>query len=326
MSMLHPATGGKHRAPRKTAQIRIATPVHDENVAAAFAELAAEIERCATALIRRCDERNIHALRVATRRARVLLWSLHPWIDEGISVQCARDLKHIAARLAPMRDLDVVARLLMRIARKAGLTAQQSRQLHARLAGERRRERRALRSLFQSAEERERIRSACLALRRKSLVRDVAGDAIESWRRRILRGVAKVNKRARRSRTEDLHSLRIRARRSRYALEFLGAIAPRDDLQRMAELHASLGRYCDARLAATWLKGNGESLGEELRKPLQRTARKIATRRARRVRKSLERHGCHRSLSGGRAHCASLLADELFSSHPPENPARRRPR
>lgn len=268
-------------------QIRIAAPVHNGNVAAAFVELAAEIAHCAAALVHRCDERNVHALRVATRRARALLWSLRPWIDEGISVRCTRDLKGIAAELAPMRDLDVVGRFLARIGREAGLTAQQSRQLGARLASQRRRERRALRSLFQSAQARERTRSVCLALRRESLVRDVAGDELESWQWRILRSVAKVGRRARRSRTGDLHSLRILARRSRYALEFLGPIAPREDLQRMAELHASLGRYCDARLAATWLESGGECLGEELRKPLQRTARKIATRRARRVRKSL---------------------------------------
>lgn len=250
-------------------------------------DAAADISRCEATLLRRCDERNVHALRVATRRARALLWSLHAWTDKGINDRCARDLKRIAAGLAPMRDLDVVARFLTRVARKATPTTRQRRQLADHLARERTRERRAQRAWLQSAQARGRIRRVCLALRRQSLLHDVAANTMGLWQRHILRSVAKVDQRAQRVKRKNLHSLRILAKRSQYALEVLGAIAPRDDLQRMAELHASLGRYCDARLATAWLKSHRELLGDELTEPLLRAAREIARRRARRVRKSL---------------------------------------
>jgi CHAD domain-containing protein len=279
--------------------------VHDQGSGRLAATLSARMRRAAatiardkTALIGNCGERNVHALRVATRRARALLWSAKPWVVTDIYKESSKRLRRLSATLAPARDLDVLADILTtQIAQQADLSEKQLSQLRARIAPSKLRARRELRATIRSNDFDKRVRRICDLFRHRTSLRKTTPDSADPWRQRILRSVAKLDKRARAARTTQLHALRVRAKRCRYAIELLGAPAPRSIIRRLRRIQAVLGRYCDARLAALWLDTDRAAFGKRLQGRLRRAAHQIVARRARRSK---------RLLSGG---CAAVSED-----------------
>jgi CHAD domain-containing protein len=243
--------------------------------------VAAQLTQRANALGRRCDRRNVHALRVAARRARALLWTMKPWIDRSLYKECARQLKAITSVLGPMRDMDVLAEIMpLQIATRARLSSAQARWLGTDIGAQRARCRQLLRSAIRSDEFQDRIGKLEDVLLSRSLLRKDLPVEATPWILRMRRDVSRLERRARRAGKKDLHRIRLRAKRCRYALELLGPAAPQKALRQMKKLQASLGRYCDMRLAAAWLKRPGSLHDQVLRKRLLRVARTLVHQQA----------------------------------------------
>jgi CHAD domain-containing protein len=243
---------------------------------------ARQLDRCAADLRRRCDRDSVHALRVATRRARALLWSMKPWLRRGRYRAISGRLQDLARRLAPLRDMDVLAEFIpARPAAKAGLDDGQLQQLRVELRHSRARIRRRLVAEIHSGAFRQAVQEIHDQLGAgRMLIRKTAADGSERWRARILRGLARLNRQCRRARRRDLHQIRIHAKRCRYSLEALGPQGLRGPLRRLQAIQNALGRYCDARLAAAWLQSPDSIHDRTLRRRLLRAVRIQKDRRA----------------------------------------------
>jgi CHAD domain-containing protein len=245
-------------------------------------DVAVQLVRCDAALRRRCDRDSVHALRVATRRARAVLWSMKPWIRRQRYRAAAANLRAIARLIAPMRDMDVLMdSVLARVFAKAGLSSREWHQVRADLLRSRRRIRNEMRLAIDSGrfrqimQETDALLRAGPALRRRSVP-----EACDCWRKRVVRGLAGFDRQARQARRKDLHRIRILAKRCRYSLEALGRQASRSSLHRLRDIQNALGRYCDARLAAAWLKSAESVRAKALRERLLQAARVQKKRRA----------------------------------------------
>jgi CHAD domain-containing protein len=249
---------------------------------AQFSSAALMLDRCEANLRRRCDRGSVHALRVALRRTRALLWSVKPWIKRDCYRVLAQQLKSISRQLAPQRDIDVLADTLMtQVASKARLSSAEQRLLSEDIRLHRVKVRRNLLAATRSVEYRQRSRKVReLLAGGPALFRKSVPTTAVPWKKRILRGVARFDRLLHRAGRRDLHRVRIRAKRCRYSLEALGPDAPRRSLHHMKSIQTSLGCYCDARLAAEWLQLQAPLHDRALRKRLLRAARTLVKQRA----------------------------------------------
>jgi CHAD domain-containing protein len=229
----------------------------------------------------RCDVRSVHALRVAARRLRSLLWSVKPWVRRGPSRACIRHLKAVSSLFAPQRDCDVLQDIvLVQAAGRAGLSRTERLRTRVDIQQQRAKIRRSLRAAVGSAGYQQCGRQIHDLLAGRSLFRKSVPTRTGPWRERILRKVDSLEVQGRCAGRKDLHRIRILARRCRYSLEALGPDAPRRAHERMKTLQDVLGQYCDARLAVAWLE-HPESLQDAmLRKRLLRATRLLAGQRA----------------------------------------------
>jgi CHAD domain-containing protein len=251
---------------------------------------ASRLRRCDTSVRPRCDQRSVHALRVATRRARALLWSTKPWIVEKHYRACTKQLKFIACELAPLRNLDVASHLLRRIAKQAGIRGVDARRVRDDIDRRRLEAREALMTTIRSPQFRQSVAAASDTLRNRSLLRNTTPDALDPWRKRVLRGAEKLEKQMQRANSKKrLHRLRIRVKRCRYALEALDSAAPRRMVRRLRRVQAILGRYCDARLVTRWIDEDDAPGDRALRKRLRSFARANLDKQADHVRRKLRR-------------------------------------
>ena len=239
------------------------------------------LEHCEAALRGRCDASRVHALRVAVRRLRALLWSIKPWVRRDRYRSCTGHLKALARLLAPARDFDVIREVLLsQVTEKPGVAG--SRQLLGADTTRQRMElRRSLRAAIRTARYEQGSRQLRELLVSPGLFRASMPTKAAPWRRRVLRDVARFDKQARCATNKDLHRIRIHAKRCRYSLEALAPDAPRKALHRLKILQTVLGSFCDARLAVKWLEGRDCLHDQSLRKRLLRTARALARQRAR---------------------------------------------
>jgi CHAD domain-containing protein len=242
---------------------------------------ASRFERCEADLCQRCDTRSVHALRVAARRLRALLWSMKPWIRRDLYKDCLGHLKVVSRQLAPVRDLDVLREVVReQVAGKAGLSAGELRQLDADLGRQRKNARLALRRAIHAVQFRQHSRHLGELLADAALFRRSVPASVLPWERRILRGVDHLERRCRRAVRKELHRIRILAKRCRYSLEALGPRVPRKTRRRMRQLQTLLGNYCDMRLAVSWLQ-QSDSLHDRPRQArLLRAAQVLARQRA----------------------------------------------
>ncbi|MGB8693015.1 MAG: CHAD domain-containing protein, partial [Steroidobacteraceae bacterium] len=228
---------------------------------------------------------SVHALRVAARQARALLWSAKPWLIRRHYESCLTHLKWLSSGLGPLRDIDVTARLLLYpIARHAQLSSAQRHTLAILIARARRELRQTLWGRQGGAGAAAHTRMVCRLLRSPQLLRRSAPDALAPWRRRILHAVRRCERRLRKARTSELHKLRIRTKHCRYALEALGERAPAAAVLELRRMQRALGRYVDLQLAAAWCetRAAGE-LDRKLRRRIRRSARSLARRQARAI-------------------------------------------
>jgi CHAD domain-containing protein len=219
------------------------------------------------ALIERQPERGapatpeaVHQIRIATRRLRIALRLFSALLPPRAVTRLGKELRWFARALGTVRDLDVHTEALRARVESAGATtAQALGGYELALRRERLAARDVLKDLFSSGRYAELISSLA------ELLEDAPNPAaLRRWRSFTVRtGAARYLKRARKQvvkfgrdlvhdgTAEQLHRLRIRAKRLRYALEFF--IEPYPALEPAARatkaLQDVLGAHQDARMA-----------------------------------------------------------------------------
>jgi CHAD domain-containing protein len=203
---------------------------------------------------------DVHQSRIATRRLRVALRLFGALLPPRAVARLGKELRWLAGALGAVRDLDVHTDALHEHLESAGAAAaQQLGGYELALRRERLAARDALKDLFSSNRYTE------LTSDLAALLEDAPSPAaVRRWRSFTVRaGAARYLKRARKhvvklgrelgrdATPEDLHRLRIRAKRLRYALEFF--IEPYPELAFAAKatkaIQDVLGAHQDARTA-----------------------------------------------------------------------------
>lgn len=203
----------------------------------------------------------LHQLRVATRRLRAVFRLFGPLLPGRYAATAQRDLAWLATAIGAVRDLDVLgdavrrraARLDPELRRALGpvgvaLHEQRSRAL-ATLATtlDARRGRRLLDGLGTFAESR-------APVGRGTRLGDLAANLLRPHVRAVLRTARRLGPEAS---PDELHRLRVRVKRLRYALETLRSLGDksvRELLARLERLQDVLGKGQDAATGAAWLR------------------------------------------------------------------------
>jgi CHAD domain-containing protein len=206
------------------------------------------------------DPEELHQMRVATRRLRAFLRAARPMLDEEWAESLRTEVGWLGSVLGPVRDLDVLLE-----------------HLHSDASGLEPKERRALRRIFRRLEqERADDRSAMLAAlqtdRYLALLDrlEAAAEApvfVEGAEEMSLRNIAadefkRLRKAVRGLETEpaddDLHEIRIRGKRARYAAELAEPVVGKPATRFIREAKALqdvLGEHQDAVVAEERLRG-----------------------------------------------------------------------
>lgn len=203
----------------------------------------------------------VHQLRVATRRLRAALRLFAPLLPAQFAGATHRDLAWLAAAIGAVRDLDVLNETIRRRAarldpelRRAlgplGVTLHEERQRALAQLGstlDARRARRLLGRLASFADSR-------TPGGRRARLGDVARDLIRPQVRAVTRAGRRLGPEAEAS---ELHRVRVRVKRLRYALETLRSLGDRSVrglLARLERLQDVLGKGQDATTAIAWLR------------------------------------------------------------------------
>jgi CHAD domain-containing protein len=207
------------------------------------------------------DVESVHQLRVATRRLRATLDLFAPVMHKTFVESAQRDLGWLGRAIGAVRDLDVLADAV------AGRAAQLDLELRGALGpltlaiGERRAAAHAalLGSLGSLRCRRLRAGLAAFAdspppARRQERLGELAPDLVRPLLRHVLRAGRRIDAD---SPPEDLHRLRVRAKRLRYALETLRGRDGKPiakSIRRLMRLQDVLGEHQDAITQITWLR------------------------------------------------------------------------
>ena len=209
------------------------------------------------------DPEDVHQARVGTRRLRSDLRTFAPVLDESWLAALRDDLRWLAGSLGAVRDSDVLdERLRHQAAGMAGSTARVEATLFRQLAAERDRARAALAEAMASPRYVALLDELVAAARAPRL-----GDGADRRAPRVVPKLVARPWRKLRSQVkglpaepsaDDLHQVRIRAKRARYAAE---AAAPMvggkaaSFARALARLQTVLGDHQDAIVAEAWLRG-----------------------------------------------------------------------
>jgi CHAD domain-containing protein len=208
---------------------------------------------------------SVHKARVATRRLRSDLRTLGAVLDDDAVSHMTDELRWVAAQIGAVRDIDVLAEHVGEWAIPLGHEgAVIAPALLARLRNERFVAALVMRNALQSR----RYRAMVDELRRWSAAppwrqhahrdRRARPDALDMVRRADARVRHAVERLGDPPATLDLHELRKRAKRCRYAAELVSPLVD-DDLDdladEMARLQDVLGGLQDAAVAQRWLRG-----------------------------------------------------------------------
>jgi triphosphatase len=222
--------------------------------------------------VERGDPEGVHQMRVGARRLRSALRLLERWLPPREVEPLGAELRRLAAELGRVRDLDVflgeaLGPILADRPEDPGLTA-----LHEAAHAARDDAFAQLRASLRSR------RHAVLVLRLGRLVESIPGSrrgallrrtraAAEARRllRRLASRMVELGERIDELSLPELHRLRIRAKRLRYATELLGPLfggkAPARAARRLAELQDALGRLQDLASAEATIRALRERGG-----------------------------------------------------------------
>jgi CHAD domain-containing protein len=203
----------------------------------------------------------IHQSRVATRRLRSDLKTFRPVLEEAWAEELRAELKRFASELGSVRDADVQSDRLERAGRELGRTdGAHAVRLVRRLRRQREERLGELLQTIDSAEHLELLDRLVVASKEPRLVPDAAAPATKSLPELVDGPWRKVRKEARRISAEatdqELHQLRIRVKRARYACEAAARALPAASgmAEGLATLQGVLGDQHDAVVAQEWLR------------------------------------------------------------------------
>jgi CHAD domain-containing protein len=208
------------------------------------------------------DPEDVHQARVATRRLRSDLRTFRTLLDQERAVPLRDELKWVADLLGAARDADV---LLERLRKDADKLPQRDAVAVAgllrRLAAERDRARVRVREGFKSDRYVDLIERLVAFAQVPPLVgdwmlpaRDVLPGLVAPTWKHLQRSVEELSDPPR---PDELHQVRIRAKRCRYASEAVAPAVGREASKfasAVAELQGVLGDHHDAYVADAWLR------------------------------------------------------------------------
>jgi len=193
------------------------------------------------------DAEELHQMRVATRRLRAFLRAGHDLLDPEWSEPLREELRWLGNALGPVRDFDVLLEHLSGEVESLGEDAPAGRKLLGRLARERRTARRALLAALDSQ------RYFALLETLEGRVATIAdepslGEIHTAEHQRLRKAVRAL---VPDSPDDELHAVRIRVKRARYAAE----LADRQAYVKAAKsLQDVLGEHQDAVVAGERLR------------------------------------------------------------------------
>jgi CHAD domain-containing protein len=206
----------------------------------------------------------VHQARVATRRLRSDLRTLAELVDPDWAEELASELKWLADALGAVRDADVLGeRLERRLGQLEPDDAEQARAVVAHLEASRTVDAAALDEVM--ASDRyvvllERLVGAARAPHLTEQAERPAREVLDAIAARAWRPLAKAARRAIRDGVdapiEEIHAVRIKAKRFRYAADVAAAVEPAAGrhARRIATLQDELGELNDAATAERWLR------------------------------------------------------------------------
>jgi triphosphatase len=256
----------------------------DPTAVALRAMVARELPRLrrADAGTRRGDPDALHQERVSIRRLRAALRAFADAVPARPRERLNTELRWLSTELGRVRDVDVQLTNLVWHAKRAGGDARPHVQSFRRVLL---RERRARRAALAAALDSVRYRRLLLALERFAAsapprrlpaagavpIAGAARSAIKRAFRRLLRRGDTIGDMPR---ADDLHALRIRAKRLRYLLDAVMPLAGRRGRKLMAalaDLQDVLGRFHDSIVASALLREHVKRLGRPSDVDVERT-------------------------------------------------------
>jgi CHAD domain-containing protein len=231
-------------------------------VTAALRDYAAKLVRNEAIVLEGSDPEGVHQARVACRRYRSALQTFGPVLEPAWTAELRAELGTLGADLGAVRDTEVLLMRLRASAAAHGVDDEATQRLLSRLVGERVLARDVLVSVIESHEHRELLDRLLAAASHPALLPETAelpAPAVlmplagDSWR--------KVARRARRLDShpsdEELHQLRIAAKKCRYAVLALVPLlgdGPARIGALLGVLQDALGEQHDAVVAGHWLQ------------------------------------------------------------------------
>jgi CHAD domain-containing protein len=212
------------------------------------------------------DPEGVHQARVACRRIRSDLRTFSGAVDPEWAAPLSDELKWLGGALGRVRDADVLLGQLRSDARLVGARRDACAPLFDRLDRRRREARRSL--LASMAEERyvellDRLVEAALSPgllpQAKQIASTVAASLVDGPWKKLREAVDALGDPPA---DEELHAVRIAAKRARYAAEAVRAVAPKraaSFARVVAGLQDVLGRHQDSIVAGEWLEHVGRS-------------------------------------------------------------------
>jgi CHAD domain-containing protein/adenylate cyclase class IV len=206
------------------------------------------------------DPEDVHRFRVATRRTRALVRATRPVLGDALA-PLGEELRWLAGLLGPVRDLDVLLDRLGREVPTLGTEERAGRELLLGLEAAREEARQHLLEALESPRYRALLDAFSTAVASPPrLGQGASGDALarEAFRR-LRRDAERLPAEPS---DEELHRLRIEAKRARYAAELaaLGGGAPaRRAVDALKRLQDVVGEHQDTVVAEERLRGRARA-------------------------------------------------------------------
>jgi CHAD domain-containing protein len=208
------------------------------------------------------DPEAVHQARVATRRIRSTLRTFSALLDQEWTDRFRADLKWLADLLGEVRDADVLLqRFAGHLADLPAADAKPGRRLLARLAGQRDDARRRLLGAMATRKYAVLLDDLVAAAAAPALLPGADGPAAEVMPALVTKPWKKLRKQVRKAGDDppdpELHQIRIRAKRARYAAEAVEPVIgkPAEDFaDAVADLQGVLGDHHDAVVGEAWLR------------------------------------------------------------------------
>jgi CHAD domain-containing protein len=208
------------------------------------------------------DPEAVHQARVATRRIRSTLRTFSSLLDTEWTDRLRDDLKWLANLLGEVRDTDVLLeRFSEHLAALPASDARPGRRLLDRLSDQRDQARRRLLGGMSSDKYAQLLEDLVAAAAAPALLPGADRPAAEVMPPLVAKPWKKLRKAVRKAGDDppdhDLHQIRIRAKRARYAAEAVEPVigkAAEDFADAISDLQTVLGDHQDAVVGEAWLR------------------------------------------------------------------------